>query len=232
MLYFSQILGLNSMPWCYQHAPTVQTVQFRFRPLEEHYPLLLVESNLNITYSSLGFCHVCLDQTVTIHGSGYRVFVFIVTFRYPTANRKLFTFLPHCLVLMYCSPLWSKTRETHTMPHQENWSRQSVNHYWCSILGNRSWHLIPTIIHEVWAQWIAKEKAIHSLPIQKTSLNRWSMIFAFTSWLNWVPTFYRHSYMRFRLSLWVKWRAIRSLPISEHKSQQSINDFWSSMWGN
>jgi hypothetical protein len=49
--------------------------------------------------STLGFCQVCLDQTVTIHGLGFRVFVCIVIFRYIILLNANYSHL--CLIALF-----------------------------------------------------------------------------------------------------------------------------------
>ena len=44
---------------------------------------------------------VQLDASVPISGSGFRVVLFMVAFRYPTVNGKILTLVCRCLVLMY-----------------------------------------------------------------------------------------------------------------------------------
>ena len=55
--------------------------------------------------STRGFCRVWLDPSVPISGSGFRVFLFMVAFRYPTVLRKILTLVHHCLCLFYWLPL-------------------------------------------------------------------------------------------------------------------------------
>ena len=45
--------------------------------------------------STRGFCRVWLDPSVPISGSAFQVFLFMVAFRYPTVNRKIFTLAHH-----------------------------------------------------------------------------------------------------------------------------------------
>ena len=45
--------------------------------------------------STCGFCRVWLDQLVPISGSVFRVFLFMVSFKCPTVNRKILTFAHH-----------------------------------------------------------------------------------------------------------------------------------------
>jgi len=48
---------------------------------------------------------VCLDPLVSISGSVFQIFLFMVAFRYPTVSCKILTLVCHCLYLMNWLPL-------------------------------------------------------------------------------------------------------------------------------
>jgi len=110
--------------------------RFDSRNVEKHDPLLLGVPNLE-PYLSMGWLHrVWLDRYVPISGSGFCVLLFIITFRYPTANHKILTLVHLCTFLMDWPPLYSKTRETRSLPHPENGSQWRVNNFWSCKSGN------------------------------------------------------------------------------------------------
>jgi len=80
-------------------------VQFASRPVQKPQLLLLGEPNSDPYPSTLGYRRVWLDPSVPNSGSGIRVVLFTVSFRYPTDNCKIFTSVHHCLCLMYWLPL-------------------------------------------------------------------------------------------------------------------------------
>jgi len=92
------------------NPPAVQvwigkTVGFGSRIVQIPNPLLHGGPNPDQYLSTRGFYWVYLDLSVPIPCSGYRVFLFMVAFRYPTANRKMLS-LVHCSpVLTYWPPL-------------------------------------------------------------------------------------------------------------------------------
>jgi hypothetical protein len=84
---------------------TAMTVWFGSKPIQNPDPLHLCGPNLHPYLSIRGFCRVWLDPSASIAGSGIQVFLFIVAFRYPIANRKILTLGYHCPFLMYWPPL-------------------------------------------------------------------------------------------------------------------------------
>lgn len=68
-----------------------RTGRFGFRPGQQPDPLSLGGTNLDPYLSSRGVCPVWLDQSVTMSGSAFRVFRFLVALRYSTVNCKIFT---------------------------------------------------------------------------------------------------------------------------------------------
>jgi len=133
-------------------------VQFSSRNVQKPDPLLLGGPNLDPYPSICVFCRVWLDPSVPIPGFGYRVFLLMVAFIYPTSNRKMLTLVYCCPFLTYWPPLYSETRETHSLTHPENESQWRVNDFWSSILGNLSGDWIQTFINVVKAAFKPKRE--------------------------------------------------------------------------
>jgi hypothetical protein len=74
---------------------TGKTVRFGSRTVQKPDPQRLGGPNPDPYLSTRGFCRVWLDPSVPISGSVFRVFLFMVAFRYPTVNRKILTFAHH-----------------------------------------------------------------------------------------------------------------------------------------
>jgi hypothetical protein len=74
---------------------TGKTVRFGSRTVQKPDPQRLGGPNPDPYLSTRGFCRVWLDPSVPISGSVFRVFLFMVAFRYPTVNRKISTFAHH-----------------------------------------------------------------------------------------------------------------------------------------
>jgi len=75
---------------------TTKMVRFGSRTVQKPDLLRLGRPNPDPYPSTLRLCGVWLDPSVPISGSVFRVFLFIVAFRYPTANRKILTLVRHC----------------------------------------------------------------------------------------------------------------------------------------
>jgi len=84
---------------------TGKTVLFGTRTVQKPDPQLLGGPNLDPYTSPRGFCRVSLDPSVPMSGSSFRVFLFMVAFRYPTVLCKILTLVHHCLCLVYWLPL-------------------------------------------------------------------------------------------------------------------------------
>jgi len=117
---------------------TTKMVRFSSRAVQQPDPLHLGRPNQDQYLSRHRFCRVWPDQSVRNSGSGFWVFLLLVTFGYPTANCKTLTLVHHCPFMMHWPPLYSKTRETRSLPHPENESQQNVNRFWSWKSGNRS----------------------------------------------------------------------------------------------
>jgi len=113
--------------------------------------------------STFGFCRVWLDASVPISGSVFRVVLFMVAFRYPTANRKILTFAGGCLFQMNQPPLSLKTRDTRSLPHPEHDSHRRVNDFWSCFMSNLGGDWMQTIINEVFAVFQTKSNS-NTLP--------------------------------------------------------------------
>ena len=74
---------------------TVKTVRCASRTLQKPNPQRLGGPNPDPYLSTCRFCRVWLALSVPISGSGFRVFLFMVAFRYPTVNHKILTFANH-----------------------------------------------------------------------------------------------------------------------------------------
>jgi len=86
-------------------AWTRKTVRFGSRTIQKPDSQHLGGPNPDSYPSTRGFCRVWLDPLVSICGSVFRVFLFMVAFRYPTVNRKILTFAPPCSFRMNRPPL-------------------------------------------------------------------------------------------------------------------------------
>jgi hypothetical protein len=139
--------GLGNCPAV--RVRTAKTYRFSSKPVEWPDTLNLDGRNPNPYLSTREFCWVWLDPSVRISGSGFGVFLFMVAFRYPIANRKILTLVYCCHFLIYWPPLESKTNVQRYLPHLENESQQRVNDFWSCILGNLSGHWMQTFINEV-----------------------------------------------------------------------------------
>jgi len=104
-----------------------KTGRFGSRTVQKPDPLSLGGPNLDPYPSTRGFCRVWLDRSVPMSGSAFRVFLFMVTFRYLTVNCKILTLGYHWLFELYWLPLYSKTWETPFQPKSETGRQQRVN---------------------------------------------------------------------------------------------------------
>jgi len=75
---------------------TGKTVPFASRSGENPDLQLLCGPNLAMYPSTREFHWNWLDPSGPISGSAFQVVQFIVTFRYPTVNRKILTMVPRC----------------------------------------------------------------------------------------------------------------------------------------
>jgi len=80
---------------------TGRTVRSGSRTIQKPDPLPLGSPIPAPYLSTCGFRRVWLDLLGPIPGSAFRVFLFMVTFRYPTVNCKILTLVLHCHFLMY-----------------------------------------------------------------------------------------------------------------------------------
>jgi hypothetical protein len=84
---------------------TAKTVRFGSKPVQQPDPLHLDGPNPDPYPSTRGFRRVWLDPSVPISGSGIRVILSMVAFRYPIASRKILTMVDRCPFRMYWPPL-------------------------------------------------------------------------------------------------------------------------------
>jgi len=98
---------------------TGKTVRFGSRTVQKPNPQHLGRPNPDPYPSTRGFCRVWLDPSVPISGSSFRVFLFMVAFRYPTVLCNILTLVHHCLCSIYWLPLKSKRSETCSLLHHE-----------------------------------------------------------------------------------------------------------------
>jgi len=96
-----------------------KTVLFGSRPIQKPDPELLGGPNPYLYQSTCWFWRVCLDQSVPVSGSAFRVFLFMVAVRYVTIMCKILTLVQHSLYLFYWQPLYSKQGETCSLLHPE-----------------------------------------------------------------------------------------------------------------
>jgi len=83
---------------------TAHTVQLGSKPIQKPNQLHLGGPNPDSYPSTHAFCRVWLDPSVPISSSSFRVFLFMVAFRYPIPNRKILTLVYRCPFLMYWPP--------------------------------------------------------------------------------------------------------------------------------
>jgi hypothetical protein len=83
---------------------TAKKVLFGSKSVQKPDLLHLGGSNTDLYQSTHGLCRVCLDPSVPISGSSIRVFVFIVVFRWPIADHKIFRLFYPCPFLMNWPP--------------------------------------------------------------------------------------------------------------------------------
>jgi len=89
----------------------------------------------------------------------FPVLLFIVAFRYPTANRKILTLLRNCPFRVKQLPIKLNTRETRSLPHLEHDSQWRVNDFISCIMGNLRGDWMQTIINEVLAIFKPKKES-------------------------------------------------------------------------
>jgi len=130
---------------------TGRTVLFSSGTVLTPDPLLLGGPNPVPYPSNRGFHHVWLDPSGPISGYAFGIFIFMVTFRYPTVNCKILTMVLHCHFLMYWQPSYCKQVERRSLPHPENECQWSVNNGWSCVLGNLS----GTWSHVSMNNWLA-----------------------------------------------------------------------------
>jgi len=98
---------------------TGKTVRFGSRPVQIPDPQFLGGPNPDPYPSTRGFCRVWLDPSVPISGLYFRVFLFMVAFRYPTLLCKILTLVHSCLYLPYWLPFYWKHAKTSSLLHHE-----------------------------------------------------------------------------------------------------------------
>jgi len=135
---------------------TGKTVWFGSRTVQKPDPQRLGRPNPDPYPSTRRFSQVWLDPSVPISSSVFRVFLFMVAFRYPTANRKILTLTGDCPFRMNRPPLSLKTRNASSMPHPEHDSHRRVHDVSSCFMSNLGGDWMQTIINEVLAVFQAK----------------------------------------------------------------------------
>ena len=98
---------------------TGKTVWFGSRPLQQPNPELLGVPNPYPYLSTCRFCPVCLDPSVPVSGSPFRVFLFMVAVPHFTVMCKILTLVHHSLYWFHWQPLYSKQGVTCSLLHPE-----------------------------------------------------------------------------------------------------------------
>jgi len=108
---------------------------------------------------------------------------FMVTFRYPTGNRKILTMLHRCSFWMYWPPLLSNNVDKRSLTLPGNKRQWSVNDLRSCILSNQSGHWFQRVIIEVLASFGGKSRS-DTLPAPSW---KWaSTISGLTAWVIYV----------------------------------------------
>jgi len=94
---------------------TRNMIRFGSRTVQKPDTLPLARRNLYPQCVTRGFCQVWLDMTSPISGSRFRLFLFMVAFRYPTVQCKILTSVYCCQYLFYWLTLKSKQAETFSL---------------------------------------------------------------------------------------------------------------------
>jgi len=105
--------------------------------------------NLDPFPSTRMYCWVSLDPSVPITGLGYWVFLLIVALPYVTAHCNILTMVSHFPFLMLCLPLYSRNRDTRSLPNPENENQQHVNNSSSCIFSNLSGEWLQTFINKI-----------------------------------------------------------------------------------
>jgi len=86
-------------------------------------------------------------------------FTFVVTFRCPTMNHKIWTLVGNGLISMYWLPWWLIAINIHAPTHPENKHQRSVNCCWVCILSNLECDRLHVFRNKVLAAFIAKRES-------------------------------------------------------------------------
>jgi len=156
---------------------TGKRCRFGSRTVQKPHPLLLGGPNPASYPSNRGFRHFWLDPSGPISGFSFQVVLFMVAFRYPTADRKILKMVPQCSFWMYWPTLWSNYVDKRSLPHPGNQRQRSINDFTSFILVNQSRHWLQIVITEVLASIIGKSRSDTLLPHledeRQMSVNDW-----------------------------------------------------------
>jgi len=137
---------------------STKTVRFGLGKVKNPDQLNKARLNLDLFVSTHGLCPGLLDMPVPIPCSSYWVFVFVVAYRYRTANCKILTLVCYYPFLMYWVSISWNTGETCCLPHPENESQRQVSDCRSCILGNQSGKWMQMFINKVQAIFVCKRE--------------------------------------------------------------------------
>jgi len=147
-------MGLGNPPAV--RVRTGKMVWFGFRTFQKPNPERLGGVNLDSYPSTHGLCQIWLDPSVPISSSVFQIFLFMVAYRYPTANREILTFAGDCPFRIKRLPLQLNPSDSRSMPHHEHDSHRRVKHFWSCFMSNLRGDWMQTIINEVWVVFQSK----------------------------------------------------------------------------
>jgi len=84
-----------------ERIQTSNIVQFGFKLVQKLDSVIVTVPNPNLYQSTCRFCWVWLDESVSISGAGFQVFLFMDAIRSPSTNGKIWMLAWCCISLVY-----------------------------------------------------------------------------------------------------------------------------------